>query len=211
MGFFAGKWQHDQHQPSICGRSKQLHPGTNCSTRRKDRRNIEHQRHTSMAEGPSRLSLRLRGPRGRLQMYTVHAHRRRTEASHRCASLRSCQRRSVHQLRDFNFWSFCNFLWPGNPQHNYVWEVSINMSFHPSSSPPYLCTFNYSACKLMAKQKVALECLSYHATASQDQTVKLASEPIKSAQDYKLYSFKFIGECLLMKVGQMTFIETWNI
>lgn len=45
----------------------------------------------------------------------------------------------------------------------------------------------------MAKQKVALECLSYHATASQDQTVKLAHEPIKSAVDYKLYSFKFIG------------------
>lgn len=46
----------------------------------------------------------------------------------------------------------------------------------------------------MAKQKVALECLSYHATASQDQTLKLAHEPIKSAEDYKLYSFKFIGE-----------------
>lgn len=45
----------------------------------------------------------------------------------------------------------------------------------------------------MAKQKVALECLSYHATASQDQTVKLANEPIKSAEIYKLYSFKFIG------------------
>jgi cGMP-specific 3',5'-cyclic phosphodiesterase, invertebrate len=46
----------------------------------------------------------------------------------------------------------------------------------------------------MAKQKVALECLSYHATASHDQTVKLAKEAIKSAEDYKLYSFKFIGE-----------------
>lgn len=46
----------------------------------------------------------------------------------------------------------------------------------------------------MAKQKVALECLSYHATASQDQTIKLAHEPIRSAADYKLYSFKFIGE-----------------
>lgn len=46
----------------------------------------------------------------------------------------------------------------------------------------------------MAKQKVALECLSYHATASQDQTVKLAKEPIRSAEEYKLYSFKFIGE-----------------
>lgn len=48
----------------------------------------------------------------------------------------------------------------------------------------------------MAKQKVALECLSYHATASQDQTIKLAHEPVKSAEDYKLYSFKFIGERL---------------
>ncbi|CAH1730741.1 unnamed protein product [Chironomus riparius] len=48
------------------------------------------------------------------------------------------------------------------------------------------------ACKLMAKQKVALECLSYHATAPPDQTMKLASEPVKSAEDYKLYSFKFI-------------------
>lgn len=46
----------------------------------------------------------------------------------------------------------------------------------------------------MAKQKVALECLSYHATAAQDQTVKLASEPVKSAEEYKLYSFKFIGK-----------------
>lgn len=45
----------------------------------------------------------------------------------------------------------------------------------------------------MAKQKVALECLSYHATASQDQTVKLVGDPIKSADEYKLYSFKFVG------------------
>jgi hypothetical protein len=60
---------------------------------------------------------------------------------------------------------------------------SLTILFHPFQS----------ACKLMAKQKVALECLSYHATAAQDQTIKLASEPIKSAEDYKLYSFKFIG------------------
>jgi cGMP-specific 3',5'-cyclic phosphodiesterase, invertebrate len=46
----------------------------------------------------------------------------------------------------------------------------------------------------MAKQKVALECLSYHATASQDQTVSLVSAPLKSAEDYKLFSFKFVGE-----------------
>jgi len=46
----------------------------------------------------------------------------------------------------------------------------------------------------MAKQKVALECLSYHATASQDQTMKLVHDPIKKAEEYKLYSFKFIGK-----------------
>lgn len=50
-----------------------------------------------------------------------------------------------------------------------------------------------SACKLMAKQKVALECLSYHATASSKQTLELANDVIQSAQDYKLYTFKFIG------------------
>lgn len=49
-----------------------------------------------------------------------------------------------------------------------------------------------SACKLMAKQKVALECLSYHATASNDDTLKLTSEPIPSAESYNLYSFTFI-------------------
>lgn len=50
-----------------------------------------------------------------------------------------------------------------------------------------------NACKLMAKQKVALECLSYHATATQDQTFKLVQDTIPSAEDYCLYSFKFIG------------------
>ncbi|XP_054730274.1 cGMP-specific 3',5'-cyclic phosphodiesterase [Anastrepha obliqua] len=49
-----------------------------------------------------------------------------------------------------------------------------------------------NACKLMAKQKVALECLSYHATASADQTNKLVSDKIGSAETYDLYSFKFI-------------------
>ncbi|XP_058813126.1 cGMP-specific 3',5'-cyclic phosphodiesterase isoform X2 [Topomyia yanbarensis] len=49
-----------------------------------------------------------------------------------------------------------------------------------------------SACKLMAKQKVALECLSYHATAPPDQTLKLVNDTIASADEYKLYSFTFI-------------------
>lgn len=50
-----------------------------------------------------------------------------------------------------------------------------------------------NACKLMAKQKVALECLSYHATAPQEQTDKLVQDNIESAEVYNLYSFKFIG------------------
>ncbi|XP_074026387.1 phosphodiesterase 6 isoform X2 [Leptinotarsa decemlineata] len=49
-----------------------------------------------------------------------------------------------------------------------------------------------NACKLMAKQKVALECLSYHATASNEATEKLRKEDIPSASFYNLYSFTFI-------------------
>lgn len=51
-----------------------------------------------------------------------------------------------------------------------------------------------NACKLMAKQKVALECLSYHATAPQDQTDKLVQDNIDTAESYNLYSFTFIGK-----------------
>lgn len=39
----------------------------------------------------------------------------------------------------------------------------------------------------MAKQKVALECLSYHATASSDDTAKLYKDPIPSADKYNLF------------------------
>ncbi|KAF7274071.1 hypothetical protein GWI33_013248, partial [Rhynchophorus ferrugineus] len=49
-----------------------------------------------------------------------------------------------------------------------------------------------NACKLMAKQKVALECLSYHATASNEATGKLLKENIPSAESFNLYSFTFI-------------------
>lgn len=51
-----------------------------------------------------------------------------------------------------------------------------------------------NACKLMAKQKVALECLSYHATAPHDQTMKLVQDEIPSAEAYTLYSFTFSGK-----------------
>lgn len=50
-----------------------------------------------------------------------------------------------------------------------------------------------NACKLMAKQKVALECLSYHATATNSQTARLTQDTIRTAENYALYSFKFIG------------------
>ncbi|XP_060527749.1 cGMP-specific 3',5'-cyclic phosphodiesterase [Cylas formicarius] len=49
-----------------------------------------------------------------------------------------------------------------------------------------------NACKLMAKQKVALECLSYHATASNEDTAQLLKEDIPSAETFNLYSFTFI-------------------
>ncbi|XP_032675457.1 cGMP-specific 3',5'-cyclic phosphodiesterase-like isoform X2 [Odontomachus brunneus] len=49
-----------------------------------------------------------------------------------------------------------------------------------------------SACKLMAKQKVALECLSYHATANNDDALRLTSDLIPSAETFNLYSFTFI-------------------
>lgn len=45
----------------------------------------------------------------------------------------------------------------------------------------------------MAKQKVALECLSYHATANQEQTVKLINDVIQPAEAFKLYRFDFTG------------------
>lgn len=53
-----------------------------------------------------------------------------------------------------------------------------------------------SACKLMAKQKVALECLSYHATANQSQTEDLIKDHIPSAEAYTLYSFTFNGQSM---------------
>lgn len=44
----------------------------------------------------------------------------------------------------------------------------------------------------MAKQKVALECLSYHATASVDDTIKLGQDNIPSAETYNLYRYVII-------------------
>lgn len=46
----------------------------------------------------------------------------------------------------------------------------------------------------MAKQKVALECLSYHATASRDQTIKLVQDTIQPAEIFRLYCYNFSGK-----------------
>ena len=61
------------------------------------------------------------------------------------------------------------------------------------------------ACKLMAKQKVALDCLSYHAAANDDDTNKLATADIPKAVEFKLdrsdvnlNKFKLLLENLLV-------------
>ena len=46
-----------------------------------------------------------------------------------------------------------------------------------------------STCKLMAKQRVALDCLSYHATATDNDTTWLARESIPQAKEFNLYRF----------------------
>lgn len=58
-----------------------------------------------------------------------------------------------------------------------------------------------STCKLMAKQRVALDCLSYHATATDNDTTWLARESIPQAKEFNLYRFLsiFINLLSLMK------------
>lgn len=46
-----------------------------------------------------------------------------------------------------------------------------------------------AAIKMMAKQKVALDCLSYHASASVDDTEELAKAVIPTADKYSLYRY----------------------
>ncbi|XP_055949647.1 cGMP-specific 3',5'-cyclic phosphodiesterase-like isoform X3 [Argiope bruennichi] len=48
-----------------------------------------------------------------------------------------------------------------------------------------------NASKLMAKQKVALEVLSYHASSSLEETKKLMTTSIPTGETFKLYSFHF--------------------
>lgn len=62
----------------------------------------------------------------------------------------------------------------------------------------------------MAKQKVALECLSYHATATPEQTTKLVQDTIQPAEDYSLYSFKFIGKYRMKGILKKTYSPCLN-
>ncbi|XP_071169821.1 cGMP-specific 3',5'-cyclic phosphodiesterase-like isoform X3 [Mytilus galloprovincialis] len=53
------------------------------------------------------------------------------------------------------------------------------------------CQMYENACKLMAKQSVALEVLSYHATAQNDETEKLMTCDIPAAENLGLYTYEF--------------------
>ena len=58
------------------------------------------------------------------------------------------------------------------------------MLFHSSD---ILLQMYEGACKLMAKQKVALDCLSYHAAATDKDTDALVKVEVPEAQSVKLY------------------------
>ncbi|KAK0041345.1 cGMP-specific 3 5-cyclic phosphodiesterase isoform X3 [Biomphalaria pfeifferi] len=53
------------------------------------------------------------------------------------------------------------------------------------------CQMYENACQLMAKQSVALEVLSYHATASKEEAERIMVERIPASEDYKLYRYDF--------------------
>ncbi|KXJ28648.1 cGMP-specific 3',5'-cyclic phosphodiesterase [Exaiptasia diaphana] len=47
------------------------------------------------------------------------------------------------------------------------------------------------ACKLLAKQSVAMEVLSYHATAQPNEVSRITSQKIRTAKEYEIYTFEF--------------------
>ncbi|ESO86557.1 hypothetical protein LOTGIDRAFT_71258, partial [Lottia gigantea] len=53
------------------------------------------------------------------------------------------------------------------------------------------CQMYENACRLMAKQSVALEVLSYHATAQTEEAAKILEDPLPTADKLRLYSFDF--------------------
>ncbi|KAJ8317387.1 hypothetical protein KUTeg_005291 [Tegillarca granosa] len=53
------------------------------------------------------------------------------------------------------------------------------------------CQMYEDACRLMAKQSVALEVLSYHATAQKDETDKLMAAKVPEGKEIGLYTYEF--------------------
>ncbi|BFY98626.1 hypothetical protein BsWGS_01666 [Bradybaena similaris] len=53
------------------------------------------------------------------------------------------------------------------------------------------CQMYENACQLMAKQSVALEVLSFHATASKEETERIMMEKVPTAEEYRLYTYDF--------------------
>ena len=63
------------------------------------------------------------------------------------------------------------------------------------------------AIKMMAKQKVALDCLSYHASANVDDTEDLAKAAIPTADKFSLYRYVRLIE----QMPGTTFMHSWFI
>ncbi|XP_076037013.1 cGMP-specific 3',5'-cyclic phosphodiesterase-like isoform X2 [Oratosquilla oratoria] len=76
------------------------------------------------------------------------------------------------------------------------------------------------ACRLMARQKVALECLSYHATASKDDTDLLKTSEIPTSRIFDLNSFDFSDfpltemetcKCVIRMFMDLDFVNNFHI
>jgi len=99
-----------------------------------------------------------------------------------------------------------------NGQHFDANDISITEAFAIFCGIGIHNTKTYeSACKLMAKQRVALDCLSYHATANDNDTVWLAREAVPAAEEFNLYSYKFndtkFGDSTTLKIVLRIFLD----
>ncbi|CAL4068650.1 unnamed protein product, partial [Meganyctiphanes norvegica] len=76
------------------------------------------------------------------------------------------------------------------------------------------------ACRLMARQTVALDCLSYHASASQEDTDKLKMAEVPLAKYFDLYNFDFTEtyltneetcKCTIRMFMELNLLNTFEI
>ena len=65
------------------------------------------------------------------------------------------------------------------------------------------------AIKMMAKQKVALDCLSYHASASCEDTEDLAKANVPDAETYSLYRYVVICQTNSYFLTEWEFQHVW--